>query len=186
MENQRKVLEKLYREMAFREARTRRDRLAANCVRLGKVVTTRISANNIGDVWEEGYALKDLQKRSGDILQRKVALENRKKELSVLKRKAKKEIANATANSVTTANVGSSSNNNNSNNNDSINADGMVVLGYNNGHSVLTYEMDIMTEEAAIRMHQESLKKEELSLAEEKRYVVCYNSLFCFCFFNFD
>ena len=34
-------MEELYRSTAFAEARKKRDRLAADCVRLGKIVTVR-------------------------------------------------------------------------------------------------------------------------------------------------
>jgi hypothetical protein len=36
-----KALEEVYRKMAFQDFRRRRDRLAADCVRLGKIVSMR-------------------------------------------------------------------------------------------------------------------------------------------------
>ena len=54
----RKSLEEVRREMAQKEARSRRDQLALNCVRLGKLATKQLGPTAYGEVWEEGYALK--------------------------------------------------------------------------------------------------------------------------------
>ena len=42
------------------------------------------------DVWEEGYALNELKRRSVELLERKEEFEKRKKKLTNLKRAAKK------------------------------------------------------------------------------------------------
>eukprot|EP00606_Chrysophyceae_sp_TOSAG23-5_P001187 GSChrysophyteH2.ASY1.ANO1.127.1 assembled CDS len=60
--------------MAHQEARRRRDRLALDCVRLGKVSTVRTSATTFGEVWEEGYALKELNVRAGVLSERREEL----------------------------------------------------------------------------------------------------------------
>lgn len=121
--------------MAMQEARRKRDRLALDCVRLGKISTMRtvsskdvlvfvllngMSANasmrgraclcvvlrrdhsltsdlfsaqttSMQEMWEEGYALKDLNRRSAELHDRKEELERRKKRLQALKRAAKKD-----------------------------------------------------------------------------------------------
>lgn len=86
-----KSLEAVHRKMAYQEFRRKRDRLALDCVRLGKIATMRTGPTTMGDVWEEGYGLKELNKRSAELLERKEELELRKKKTHTLKRAAKKE-----------------------------------------------------------------------------------------------
>lgn len=83
-------LEEVYRENSIQEARRKRDRLALDCVRLGKITTMRTGPTSVQDMWEEGYALKDITRRSLEHLERKEELERRKKKLQTLKRQAKK------------------------------------------------------------------------------------------------
>ena len=85
----RKCLEDVYRKMAIQDQRRRRDRLAADCVRVGKLVTQRTGPTSVAEVWEEGYALKDLNRRSAELLVRKEEIEKRKKRLAAEKRKRK-------------------------------------------------------------------------------------------------
>jgi hypothetical protein len=80
--------------MAIQDFRRKRDRLALDCVRLGKITTVRTGPTSVGDVWEEGYALKELNKRSAELLERKEKLESRKKHAQSLKRAAKKGSSN--------------------------------------------------------------------------------------------
>lgn len=44
----------------------------------------------MNESWEEGYAIKDLNKRFAEHLERKEELERRKKKLAQMKRQAKK------------------------------------------------------------------------------------------------
>jgi hypothetical protein len=44
----------------------------------------------MSEVWEEGYALKDMNRRTGELLERKEELEKRKKKMASMKRQAKK------------------------------------------------------------------------------------------------
>jgi hypothetical protein len=85
----RKSLEDVYRKMAIQEQRRRRDRLAADCVRIGKLVTQRTGPTSVAEVWEEGYALKDLNRKSAELLIRKEEIEKRRKKLATEKRKRK-------------------------------------------------------------------------------------------------
>ena len=61
-----KSLEEVHRAAAWQDARKRRDRLALDCVRLGKIVSMRMGVS-VQDVWEEGYALNELKRRSAGI-----------------------------------------------------------------------------------------------------------------------
>lgn len=90
----RKKLEETHRAMAKEAARRNRDRLAADSVRLGKLVTVRQSATSFGEIWEKGYAFHELARQREEILKRREELELRKKELARLKRSAKKGTAN--------------------------------------------------------------------------------------------
>lgn len=85
----RKSLEDVYRKMAQQDQRRRRDRLAADCVRVGKLVTQRTGPTSVAEIWEEGYAAKDLNRRSADLLLRKEEIEKRRKRLTTEKKKRK-------------------------------------------------------------------------------------------------
>ena len=74
----------------MQDARKRRNQLAQDCVRLGKIVLMRMGPTNVQDVWEEGYALNELKRRSVELLERKEEFEKRRKKLHNLKRAAKK------------------------------------------------------------------------------------------------
>lgn len=80
------ALEDIHRLLAQQEGRRKRDRLAADCVRLGKITTMR-SGSGIIEVWEEGYALKALNRRKIELTERKEELERRKTRLKNLKKK---------------------------------------------------------------------------------------------------
>ena len=62
-----KSLEEVHRAAAWQDARKRRDRLALDCVRLGKIVSMRMGVS-VQDVWEEGYALNELKRRSAGLI----------------------------------------------------------------------------------------------------------------------
>ena len=141
-----KMLEDARRAMSIQDARRKRDQLALDCVRLGKITSMRTSPTSFQDVWEEGYALKDLSKRSCELLERKEELEKRKKRLQNAKRIARK------------GNYNSSSNDNGMDDNDN--------LATSHSDAV---DFDLYAEADAIRSHMEQLKKDEIALAEEKR-----------------
>lgn len=86
----RKSLEETRREMAQSEARRKRDQLALNCVRLGKLSTKQLGPTAYGEVWEEGFALKDLNRRSAEHMEREEELQRRKAKLATLRRQAKR------------------------------------------------------------------------------------------------
>ena len=89
-----KELETVYRKMAIEESRRRRDRLALDCVRLGKFAPQRMTASaghsQYKEVWEEGYALKELSVRRDALAKTKDELESRRRRLQNLKRGAKR------------------------------------------------------------------------------------------------
>ncbi len=142
-----KKLEEVQREMAHQEARRRRDRLALDCVRLGKVSTVRTSATTFGEVWEEGYALKELNVRAGVLSERREELNRRRNDLASLKRKskAKKEREHKEGSTAAAAAVG--------------------ITGLDDDSS----ELDFVSETEAIQSHLNQLKKDESALSEERR-----------------
>ena len=132
---QRSSIEDLHRAMAQQDQRRRRDRLASDCVRLGKLVTQRTGPTSVAEVWEEGWALKDMTRRSAAQLLRKEEIEKRKKRLAIEKRKRSKGESNS--------------------------GDNVDILD--------CIDLDIAAEEAAIRSHQEELKKDSEALSEERK-----------------
>ena len=99
-----RTLETVQRQVATEDARRRRDKLALDCVRLGKISTVRTTTTTVGEVWEEGFALKELNKRSEILAERREELTKRSKDLASLKRKtkakAKAEMASTTYSTV--------------------------------------------------------------------------------------
>ena len=86
-----KSLEETRRRDALQEARRKRDRLALDCVRLGKITYAQRGAMApMQEIWEEGYAMKEIKKKQGELLERKEELEKRTKLLSSKKRASKK------------------------------------------------------------------------------------------------
>ena len=106
--------------------RRKRDRLASDCVRIGKLVTTRTGPHSVAEVWEEGWALKDMNRRSAELLLRKEELEKRRKKLTNEKTKRKRKGADGSS--------------------------------HDNIDCVI--DLDIATEEAAVRTHSDELKKD--------------------------
>ena len=146
-----KSLEEVYRRMAFEEARRKRDRLALDNVRLGKIQTVRTSATSLGDVWEEGYALKELTSRATEVSIRREELEKRRNRLKAVKRKfALKQSSQNDANNLE----------NNASLDSSVGGDGFV-----NDSSI---ELEIITEESALRTHMDQLRRDESALAEAR------------------
>jgi hypothetical protein len=145
----------------------------------------------MSDVWEEGYALKDLSKRQAMLLERKEELESRKKKAQTLRRAALKRLHDNTNN-----------NNNNSNSNGNhydqdVFVDGMLlpnpsslsVLSSSSSTATTTtvasssttsittlvdrdnidVDLDLIVETEVIKCHVEQLKRDEMILAEERR-----------------
>jgi hypothetical protein len=140
-----KVLEDVYRNMAIQNARRKRDRLAADCVRLGKISTIRVSPSSLQDIWEEGYSLKELNAKINILTERKEELERRRKRLQSVKRiSAKKNGNNVTLEAIV-------------NDEDSFDSNTNAI------------DLDIIAEENAIKTHFEQIKKDEAILLEEKR-----------------
>eukprot|EP00601_Ochromonadales_sp_CCMP2298_P019280 CAMPEP_0173314840 /NCGR_PEP_ID=MMETSP1143-20121109/25564_1 /TAXON_ID=483371 /ORGANISM="non described non described, Strain CCMP2298" /LENGTH=542 /DNA_ID=CAMNT_0014257497 /DNA_START=92 /DNA_END=1717 /DNA_ORIENTATION=- len=131
-------LEEVHRKMAVQDFRRRRDRLALDCVRLGKIVPFRNGPTTISDVWEEGYSLKELSKRQVKLLERKEELEGRKKRVQNQRRAAKRSNE-----------AGGGEEREETINND--------------------LDLDLTTESEVIKTHFEQLRRDEGSLAEERR-----------------
>jgi len=144
----------------------------------------------MSDVWEEGYALKDLSKRQAMLLERKEELESRKKKAQTLRRAALKRLHDNTNN-----------NNNNSNSNGNhydqdVFVDGMLLpnpsslsalsssstattttVASSSTTSITTLvdrdnidvDLDLIVETEVIKCHVEQLKRDEMILAEERR-----------------
>lgn len=142
-------LEEVYRTMALQEARRKRDRLAQDNVRLGKIQTVRTSATSVGDVWEEGYALKELNIRTAEVSERREELEKRKKRMQQTKRKHNsKQSAGADNNMENNAFYDSS-------------------MASDGSYDSVT-ELEIIAEESAYRSHMEQLKRDESALLEAR------------------
>ena len=147
----------------------------------------------MSDVWEEGYALKDLSKRQAMLLERKEELESRKKKAQTLRRAALKRLHDNTTNTTT-------NNNNNSNGNhydQDVFVDGMLLphpsslsalsssstattttVSSSSTTSITTtiidrdnidVDLDLIVETEVIKCHVEQLKRDEMILAEERR-----------------
>jgi hypothetical protein len=146
----------------------------------------------MSDVWEEGYALKDLSKRQAMLLERKEELESRKKKAQTLRRAALKRLHDNTTNN---------NNNNNSNSNGNhydqdVFVDGMLLpnpsslsalsslstattttVASSSTTSITTLvdrdnidvDLDLIVETEVIKCHVEQLKRDEMILAEERR-----------------
>jgi tousled-like kinase len=147
-----KSLEDIHRKMAMQEFRRKRDQLALDCVRLGKIVTVRTGPTTMGDVWEEGYAMKELTKRSAELLSRKEELESRRKKIANTRRAITRKGQAAAA---AAAAVAASS---------SFDADATLPFD-----PEVDVDMDLATEAEVIKSHLEQLRRDEIALAEERR-----------------
>mgnify|MGYP003386013834 FL=1 len=78
-------LEEVCRRMAIQEARRKRDRLAQDNVRLGKILLVKTSPTSVGEMWEEGYAMKELLVRTAEVTERREELEKRRNRLKAVK-----------------------------------------------------------------------------------------------------
>ena len=133
-----KSLEEIHRSNALAEARRKRDRLAVDSVRLGKIVPIRRAGfGPMGESFEEGYSFKELKTREAELMRRKEELESRKKSLQQAKKKSNKKGAGDAA-TTTTANA--------------TNEDENVGVGD-------VIDLDMAAEENAIRGHIEQLKR---------------------------
>lgn len=142
-----KALEDIHRKMALQEFRRKRDQLALDCVRLGKITLMRVSPTTMSDVWEEGYAPKEISRRQAELLARKEELEARRKKIQSTKRSVAKKGPNA---AVAAAAAGEDAS--------------AMDLGDN-----LDVDVDLATETEVLRTHLEQLKRDESALAEERR-----------------
>ena len=123
-------LEAALREAAIKENLHRRERMASNSVRLGKIVPVRttnaLRQPVVQDTYEQGFALTELQTRRRQLLARKVYLEERKKALQRMKKRKK--------------------------------------TGKDDG-----FTLDMIAEEAAIKMHSDANVRDEGNLNMEKK-----------------
>ena len=144
--------------MAQQDQRRRRDRLAADCVRLGKYVTQRTGPTSIVEAFEEGYAHKDMKRRDCDHSLRKSELDKRKTRFKKEKEKRKKRggqsDTDATADLADTDGKAQNTN--------------MTSALFKNILPTGT-ELDLLAEESAISSHSLELKKDGENLQEEKK-----------------
>ena len=129
------TLQEVYKNAAVQEARRRREVIATDCVRLGKIVTLRMPAQ-LMDVWKEGYGIKDLRMREGVIFKRKTELENRKKALATLQRSTKQSRMK---------------------NSDSV--QDLMSMSAESSGALSLVEMDIATEQETLRYHSDQIKQ---------------------------
>lgn len=166
------TLQEVYKNAAIQEARRKREVIANDCVRLGRIATIRMPANKWGepqlmDIWKEGYGMKDLRAREGVIFRRKTELENRKKALATLQRSNKQ---NKLKNSDSMSDI---INMNMSEHSTSGGAGGMALVstvgagaGASGSNLLLTattapslVDMDIATEQETLRYHSDQIKQ---------------------------
>lgn len=111
-------------------------------------------------MWEEGYQIKELNKRSLVLLERKEELESRRKRMLALKRAVKKNNSNNLNHNMSNLNNTSSNLNNSSSNNLSIlelNANSSSVFATNDEE--VEVDMELTTESEVIKNHFEQLKR---------------------------
>jgi tousled-like kinase len=125
--------------MAKQEARRKRDRLALDCVRLGKITFARMGPTSMQEVWEEGYALEELLVRKRKLYARKEELESRRKRLQNSKRAAKKGQGSST------------------------------VAAEEPDYHLFEMDLDLAAEAEAVRCHMDQLRRDEVAFAEEER-----------------
>ena len=144
-------LEEVCRRMAIQEARRKRDRLAQDNVRLGKILLVKTSPTSVGEMWEEGYAMKELLVRTAEVTERREELEKRRNRLKAVKRKyvAKQSAGNDVNNMENNAYYDSTMAS------DSCAVDSSV-------------DLELIAEEAALRTHMEQLKRDESALVEAR------------------
>ena len=137
----------------------------------------------MSDVWEEGYALKDLSKRQAMLLERKEELESRKKKAQTMRRAALKKLHDNNSNNSNSGNNNGSNGSNGSNDQDAF-VDGIQIPNPSSTISSTTttttttltidrdnidVDLDLIVETEVIKCHVEQLKKDEMILAEERR-----------------
>ena len=137
------VLLELYKTTAQHEARRKRELIASECVRLGRINIIRSHNSKWGeqqliDVWEEGYAAKDLRVKESLLFKKKSELENRRKTLANLQR-ANTRSSNKLKNSVK----------------DDPSISAMDEAAMNN---ISILEMDITTEYETLKYHGEQIR----------------------------
>jgi hypothetical protein len=132
-----KALEDVYRKSAIQEFRRKREKLALDSVRIGKIATLKNGASCY-DVFEEGYATKDLNKRIADLISAKDKCEADKKLLNNLKLKNKKKAMSLNV----IANEGG-------------------LVSFVNDDSMITdnTEIDILAATESLKVRQDALKK---------------------------
>lgn len=146
-------LEDVHRRMAIEERRRKRDRLAQDSVRLGKIVTVKTSQTSLGETWEEGYALEELNIRGAEVAERREELEKRRNRLKSVKRKysAKQSAGNDVQNSLEN-NVYYDS----------------TMASDTTSSSDSFMDLEIIAEESALRSHLDQLRKDESALMEAR------------------
>jgi tousled-like kinase len=145
-----KVLEVLVKKQAEQDARNTRKQLLSQSFRLGRIVSQRTGPHSTVDMWEDGHCFRDIQRRQGELLQFKEQLEQRKKKQAKLVQKNKKAKTEAAAGGKGGAGGGGS--------------------GEIGGAPVdASADLELLGEDEAIRLHTTQLKRDEVTLSEEKK-----------------
>ena len=158
-------MEEVHRILAQQEGRRKRDHLAADCVRLGKISTMR-SGSGIVEVWEEGFALKELNRKKIELNERKEELERRKIRLKNLKKKYTAASKKGQCLFLTSKIISLIYN--------TFILDGDLMLSVDdetdNGMTLISsagVDLEIVTEDLAIKMHENIWKNDDKALEEE-------------------
>jgi len=163
--------------------RRRREKLALDNVRLGRIVTTRTNLGGTSHVesWEGGYRKHELERQKLHLNERKEELESRRKRITALKKRAARKAGGNVANdamleyglgsegggsafSSVIASSGSSSSLAALTGAGSVTSSATsVTAGSSNSSNqerdVMDNEMDLNTETEVIRIHLEQLKR---------------------------
>jgi hypothetical protein len=98
----------------------------------------------MADIWEEGYASKELLRRSAALLQTKDDLENRRKKTQKLKQAVKKEKQGGVGDDNSVLDTGSLNN---------------QLGGSSSVVDQMETDLDLATESESIRVHLDQLKR---------------------------
>jgi tousled-like kinase len=168
-----KMLEDHLRKTAFQDFLNKRERLAKDSVRVGKIsmmkspVTSGVirggtPTSEYHETIDEGYAFKELAKRYGELIQRKEQLDERKKRLTNRKKQMKKdkELKEKELKP------------------EELLIDPQSVALKIEEMQSVDGEIELAAEQEMLRAHTDQWKRDEASLAEEKRLLLTEQGVF--------
>jgi len=142
------TVEKLVRSDAARQAAELRQKLASDGARLGRIVYTRAGMHSV-ESWEDGHASRSLKKRRGELMDKRVELEQRQRTAAAVAEEFRAKSTTGRSQDVL--------------------ADSNLEAV---GGIVVQDEFDMMEAEESIRLHLANLKKQEHELDEEERALI--------------